>query len=116
MNTCPTPDTGHHAAAGPVVVQIEDITRPAHFRRLPDALAALWESLRTLPMTEAQAGAFEYFLTRPNSAERVRAFLERDGELVLTLRLDGRLHAVLIHPAREEPPGGRPPTPAGRAR
>ncbi|WP_345289567.1 hypothetical protein [Kitasatospora albolonga] len=31
-------------------VEIEDVTAPAVFARLPDALAALWEALRVLPL------------------------------------------------------------------
>ena len=101
-------DTG-----GPVVVQIEDITSPARFQQLPDALAALWDALRVLPISEHQAGAFKYFLTRPDAADHVRHFLDLDGRLDLTLRLEHRLHSVSIRPAPAgdggEPPGSPPP-------
>ncbi|WP_371483585.1 hypothetical protein [Kitasatospora sp. NBC_00315] len=103
-------------AQGPVIVEIEDITAPARFQHLPDALAALWDALCVLPVSEFQAGAFKYFLTRPNAADQVRYFLDLDGRLDLTLRLADRLHRVSVHPAPQEPPGNPPPTPTGRSR
>ncbi|MFC9325516.1 hypothetical protein [Kitasatospora sp. NPDC057015] len=86
-------------APSPVTVEIEDVTPPATFDRLPDALAALWGSLRTLPLGATQYDAYRYFLTRPNAVERVTEHLDRDGELQLSFRMDGRLHAVRIRPA-----------------
>ena len=86
-------------AEGAVIVEIEDVTRPALFQHLPDALAALWRSLRELPLGADQADAFQYFLTRREAAARVRDLLDQDGSLSLTLRLEGRFHAVHIRPA-----------------
>jgi hypothetical protein len=86
-------------ADGAVIVEIEDVTRPALFRHLPDALAALWRSLRELPLGADQADAFQYFHPRRDAANRVRDILDQDGSLSLTLRLEGRFHAVHIRPA-----------------
>lgn len=101
------------SADGPVIAEIEGVTAPARFRHLPDALAALWRSLRELPLSELQADAFEYFLTRPNAAEHVRGFLDRDGRLDLTFRLDGRPHSVTVYPATP-PARSTVRTPLGR--
>ncbi|MFD7982083.1 hypothetical protein ACFV4M_01715 [Kitasatospora indigofera] len=105
MTSCPGPSTD-----GAVVVEIEDVTTPARFQHLPDALAALWRSLRELPLGADQSDAFEYFLTRREAAARVREFLVRDGSLTLTLRMDGRLHSVLIRPDGDDRARPRPTT------
>ncbi|WP_457031759.1 hypothetical protein [Kitasatospora sp. P5_F3] len=83
----------------PVTVSIEGVTEPATFKHLPDALAALWESLRALPLGAVQADAYRYFLTRPDAVERVTEFLTRDGRLDLTFALAGRCHLVSVAPA-----------------
>ncbi|GAA1186382.1 hypothetical protein F4556_003312 [Kitasatospora gansuensis] len=82
-----------------VTVSIEGITEPATFKHLPDALAALWESLRVLPLGAVQADAYQYFLTRPDAVERVTEFLTRDGRLDLSFALVGWSHLVTIQPA-----------------
>ncbi|GAA2238343.1 MULTISPECIES: hypothetical protein [Kitasatospora] len=82
-----------------VTVSIEDIAAPATFARLPVALAALWESLRALPLGHTQAEAYRDFLTRPDAAERVQEFLDRDGCLMLSFAMSGRHHSVRIAPA-----------------
>ncbi|WP_329498191.1 hypothetical protein [Kitasatospora herbaricolor] len=105
MTSCPGP-----SADGAVYVEIEDVAAPARFQHLPDALAALWRSLRELPLGADQSDAFEYFLTRREAAARVREFLVRDGSLTLTLRMDGRLHSVLIRPAGDDRARPRPTT------
>ncbi|MCX5210715.1 hypothetical protein OG689_15705 [Kitasatospora sp. NBC_00240] len=105
MTSCPGPP-----GAGAVIVEIEDVTAPARFQHLPDALAALWRSLRELPLGADQSDAFEYFLTRREAAARVHEFLVRDGSLTLTLRMDGRLHSVLIRPAGGDQARPRPTT------
>ncbi|MGE7433481.1 hypothetical protein [Kitasatospora sp. NPDC001175] len=86
------------AGAGPkrVTVEIEDITEPATFGRLSDALAAAWESMRVLPLGVVQADAFRYFLTRPDAAEHAAEFIRRNGRLELTFAMSGRSHAVRI--------------------
>lgn len=88
------------AKAGPAVtVSIEDITEPATFSRLPDALEALWEALRVLPLGWTQYEAYRYFFG-PGAVERVAEFLERDGELTLSFAMAGRSHAVRVRPHR----------------
>ncbi|MDH6579828.1 hypothetical protein [Kitasatospora sp. MAP5-34] len=91
------------SAAGPFTVEIEGVTDPAVFARLPDALAALWTTLRALPLGAVQADAYEYFLTRPNAAQRVAEFFERDGQLTLSFAMGGRSHAVWVSPAAPGP-------------
>ncbi|KJK55113.1 hypothetical protein [Saccharothrix sp. ST-888] len=80
-----------------VTVSIEDITPPATFSRLPDALVALWEALRVLPLGWTQYEAYRYFLG-PGAEQRVAAFLARDGELTLSFTMAGRSHAVRVVP------------------
>lgn len=82
-------------------VSIEDVTGPATFTRLPDALAALWESLRVLPLGWSQYEAYRYFFG-PGVVERVEAFLARDGEFGLTFAMAGRTHAVRLVPVRPQ--------------
>ncbi|GAA2147307.1 hypothetical protein GCM10009760_38050 [Kitasatospora kazusensis] len=86
---------------GAVVVEIDGVTAPARFDELPDALAALWESLRALPLGAVQADAFHYFLTRPDAAEHVTEFVRRDGALLLSFAMGGRSHAVRLRPVGE---------------
>ncbi|GAA2149261.1 hypothetical protein GCM10009760_42160 [Kitasatospora kazusensis] len=82
-----------------ITVSIEGITAPATFQRLPDALAALWEALRVLPLGWTQYEAYRYFFG-PGAVQRVEGFLERDGELTLSFALAGRSHAVRVVPER----------------
>jgi hypothetical protein len=82
----------------PVTVSIDGITEPATFSRLPDALAALWEALRVLPLGWTQYEAYRYFFGA-GAVERVQAFLDRDGELTLSFAMAGRSHAVRVTPA-----------------
>jgi hypothetical protein len=76
------------------MVELTGLTSPATFLRLPDALAALWRAMRVLPLTAFQADCYRYFLTRPDAAERVREFLERDGHLTLTFSLLDGSHTL----------------------
>ncbi|MGE7439429.1 MULTISPECIES: hypothetical protein [Kitasatospora] len=80
----------------PVVVEIEGIAAPAAFTHLPDALAAVWDALKPLPLGTLQADAFRYFLTRPDAAERATEFLRRDGRLDLSFTLHGQPHTVRL--------------------
>ncbi|MER5641205.1 hypothetical protein ABT095_30180 [Kitasatospora sp. NPDC002227] len=79
----------------PVTVCIEGITAPASFAHLADALAALWEALRVLPLGWNQYEAYRYFFG-PGAVERVEAFLERDGELTLSFAMAGETYAVRL--------------------
>ncbi len=81
-----------------VTMELTGLTRPATFLRLPDALAEAWRAMRVLPLAAFQADCFRYFLTRPDAAEHVREFLERDGHLTLTFSLQGRSHALRMRP------------------
>ncbi|GAA4865481.1 hypothetical protein ACGFX4_30270 [Kitasatospora sp. NPDC048365] len=76
-------------------VSIEDITEPATFTRLPDALDALWQSLRVLPLGWTQYEAYRYFFG-PGAVERVETFLARDGRLTLSFHMAGRAHAIRL--------------------
>ncbi|MER5867953.1 hypothetical protein [Kitasatospora sp. NPDC002040] len=79
-------------------VSIEDITAPATFSHLPDALAALWEALRVLPLGWTQYEAYRFFFG-PGVVERVTEFLDRDGELTLSFAMAGRSHLVQVQQA-----------------
>ncbi|GAA3024864.1 hypothetical protein GCM10020229_75470 [Kitasatospora albolonga] len=81
-------------------VEIEDVTAPAVFARLPDALAALWEALRVLPLGWTQYEAYRYFLG-PGAVDRVTESLERDGELRLSFAMGGRSHLVSVGVLRD---------------
>ncbi|PBC66294.1 histidine kinase-like protein [Streptomyces sp. TLI_235] len=87
---------------GPVVVEIEDITGPAAFDRLPDALPAIWDAVRLLPLGSSQYEAYKYFFTHSDAVARVREFIRREGELSLSLRMNSRLHQVRIRPYSSE--------------
>ncbi|MDH6131168.1 hypothetical protein P3T37_000537 [Kitasatospora sp. MAA4] len=73
--------------AGPVTVEISGITDPATFNRLPDALTALWESMRALPLGELQHDWFGCYLTRPDAVQRVAENLGRNGDVTLSFAL-----------------------------
>ncbi|MCX4749954.1 hypothetical protein OG455_31305 [Kitasatospora sp. NBC_01287] len=88
----------------PVVVEIEGITPPAQFARLGDALAALWESMRLLPLGEPQADWFGYYLTRPDAARRVAEMLERDQQVELSFGLPDGPHVLCVRKAGVEVP------------
>ena len=83
-------------ALGPVVVELTGITGPAEFTRLPDALAALWESMKVLPLCEEQYLAYELFLTRPDAVERAAEFLQYDGRLELSFGLADGPHLLRV--------------------
>lgn len=76
-------------------VSIEDVTTSATFAHLPDALAALWEALRVLPLGWTQYEAYRYFFGA-GAVERVNEFLDRDGELTLSFAMGGRSHLVQL--------------------
>lgn len=84
-------------ALRPVTVTIEGIADPARFTRLQDALPAIWESLRRLPLGSHQYEAFREFFGE-GAVERVEKFLQRDGMLTLTFVMAGQPHAVRITP------------------
>ncbi|GAA2751085.1 hypothetical protein [Kitasatospora cinereorecta] len=81
-----------------VTVEIEGVSALATFSRLPDALGAVWASMRALPLGALQYDAYQYFFTRPDAVERVSEFIERDGELNLSFKMEGRSHALRVRP------------------
>ncbi|WP_344465958.1 hypothetical protein [Kitasatospora kazusensis] len=83
----------------PVTVEIEDITQPAQFGDLAAAIAALWNSLRALPMGSFQYEAYREFFG-DGAVERVEEFLQRDGRLMLTFAMAGRSHYVRVEVLR----------------
>ncbi|WP_371499373.1 hypothetical protein OG871_24710 [Kitasatospora sp. NBC_00374] len=82
-----------------VTVSIEGVAGPATFSRLPDALAALWRSLRMLPLGWTQYDAYRAFFG-PGVVERVEAALARDGQLAMTFTMAGRSHVVRVVPTQ----------------
>lgn len=84
---------------GPVTVELTDITEPATFARLGDALAALWESMQALPLGRKQYLAYELFLTRPDAVERAAEFLQQEGRLELSFGLADGPHVLRVRPA-----------------
>ncbi|MDH6114356.1 hypothetical protein P3T36_000757 [Kitasatospora sp. MAP12-15] len=99
----PTPET----EPGPVIVELTGIMPPATFPRLPEALAALWQSMRTLPLSDLQHDWFGYYLTRPDAVEHVSRTLECDGKLTLSFSLrdspEQHLLRVRLAPPRTPP-------------
>ncbi|MFJ1707297.1 hypothetical protein [Kitasatospora sp. NPDC088346] len=90
---------------GQVTVSIEGVAGPATFSRLPDALAALWQSLRMLPLGWTQYDAYRTFFG-PGVVERVEEALARDGELAMAFTMAGRSHVVRVVPTRRAGPQG----------
>ncbi|MFF1903494.1 ATP-binding protein [Kitasatospora sp. NPDC058218] len=82
-----------------VVVEIEGVTVPATFGRLPDAIAAVWDSLRVLPLGAVQYDAFGHVLSGPGAAERAARVIRREGGLTMSFAMDGRAHLVSVRPA-----------------
>ncbi|MEV6979038.1 ATP-binding protein [Kitasatospora sp. NPDC093806] len=81
-----------------VVVEIEGITCPATFGRLPDALAAVWDSLRVLPLGAVQYDAFGHVLSGPGAVDRAARVIRREGGLSLSIAMNGRAHLVSVRP------------------
>ncbi|MDH6137157.1 hypothetical protein P3T37_006589 [Kitasatospora sp. MAA4] len=92
----------------PVTVELSGITEPATFARLSDALAALWESMRVLPLDAFSADCFHYYLTRPDAVQRVSETLEHSGDLALSFGLPDGPHVMHVRPAL--PPDADPVT------
>ncbi|MDH6579224.1 hypothetical protein [Kitasatospora sp. MAP5-34] len=82
-----------------VTVSVDGILDPLA-APLPQALGALWEVLRALPLGWTQFEAYRYFFDTPGAEERVSTFLERDRCLVLSFAMDGRSHVVRVEVPR----------------
>jgi hypothetical protein len=92
---------------GPVVVELTGVTPPARFTRLADALAATWESMKLLPLSNAYYCAFELMLVRPRVVERMSERLAEEGTVTITFMLPDGAHLFRIRPACEEVIAGR---------
>ncbi|GAA2137357.1 hypothetical protein GCM10009760_17760 [Kitasatospora kazusensis] len=86
------------AVTGPYTVTIEGVTEPATFKQLCDALAALWKSIRVLPLGWDQASAYERFLVGADAPANVVRLLEERSPrpLEVTFTMDGRTHVVRV--------------------
>lgn len=85
-----------------MTVEITGITAPATFARLPDALAALWESMRALPLGMLQYDLIDYYATRPDAVQRVARSLERNGEVALAFALGDESHVMRVRVGARE--------------
>lgn len=83
----------------PVTVEIEGVAPPAYFANLEAAVAAIWRSLRELPLGWNQYDAYRDFFDTEGAVDRVQSFLERDRELTLSFTMAGEPHAIRIIPA-----------------
>ncbi|MFI9270645.1 hypothetical protein ACIGXM_08035 [Kitasatospora sp. NPDC052896] len=85
---------------GPVTVELTGIAQPATFARVSDALAALWESIRVLPLGSLQHNWFREMLTGPEALPRTEESLQRHGEgLELPFTLADGPHLLTLRPA-----------------
>ncbi|MFI9271697.1 hypothetical protein ACIGXM_13410 [Kitasatospora sp. NPDC052896] len=89
-------------AVGPVTVELTGITRPATFARVPDALAALWESVRVLPLGSLQLNWFREMLVGLDAVPRAEETLRRGQGLELPFTLADRSHVVMMQSAGRE--------------
>ncbi|WP_329563827.1 hypothetical protein [Kitasatospora sp. NBC_01266] len=96
----------HHRIPGPVLVELTGITPLARFARLADALAAAWESMRLLPLSNAYYCAFELMLVRPSSVDCMAERLAKEGTVAITFMLPDGPHLFHLRPAREEVTAG----------
>jgi hypothetical protein len=84
-----------------VVVEIAGITPPARFARLSDALAALWDSARLLPL-DGDRELVTCWLTDPHAEERTLELLTLQGARSLTLQLPDGPHVMSVRWAEPE--------------
>lgn len=97
VTTRPEPPT---PVLGPFKVAIEDLVPEATFTRLEDATAALWGSIKMLPLGWNQAASYHDLLVRPGAVENLTRLLRwRGGKLDVTFTLEGRTHVVTIRSA-----------------
>ncbi|MFG2821696.1 hypothetical protein ACGFX4_19975 [Kitasatospora sp. NPDC048365] len=79
--------------------EIEGITALAEFSRLDDAVSAVWNSVRALPIGHTQYAAYEVFFG-DGAVDRVQDLFKRHGEVRLSFRLCDRSHSIVIRPSR----------------
>ncbi|MDH6122489.1 hypothetical protein ABH930_006765 [Kitasatospora sp. GAS204A] len=92
-------ETRFAAAYEPVAVELTGITEPATFARVPDALAAAWESVKVLPLSRFERIWLECMLTSPDAELLAVEGFKRDGGRALLFRFAGSMHQVRIRPA-----------------
>ncbi|WP_188304991.1 hypothetical protein [Streptomyces sp. CBMA123] len=87
----------------PVVVEVRGITVAARFARLPDALAALLEALRALPLSPEQLDFFDELLG-PSAVQTIGHRLAVYGEVRSLAFLGLKPYVVGVYPAGPEGP------------
>jgi hypothetical protein len=87
------------ASAQAVVVEIEGVTAPASVTWLADAVAAVWKSIKSLPLDYETLAAYEVLFGNRSGAELVQGHINRCGELTVTFTMGGTSHMVRIRPA-----------------
>ncbi|MFI9273275.1 hypothetical protein ACIGXM_21520 [Kitasatospora sp. NPDC052896] len=92
------------AAVGPVVVELTGLVEPATFDRVPDALEALWESIRLLPLGSLQLNWFKEMLIGEDALLRAEDVLRRGEGLVLPFTLADRPHVLTMQSVGREAP------------
>ncbi|MDH6122727.1 hypothetical protein [Kitasatospora sp. GAS204B] len=93
------------AVYGPVTVELTGITEPATFARVPDALAAAWESVKVLPLSRFERIWLECMLMSPDTELLTVEGFKRDGAWALLFRFAGSLHQVRLRPAAHDTSG-----------
>ncbi|MFI6449271.1 hypothetical protein [Kitasatospora sp. NPDC050543] len=91
--------------AGPVTVDIQGITQPTTFTQLGTALGALLESLRAMPLSDADLRSFGDFLA-PDQIETIAEQLHRTGLVTRIAFLGFEAHLVRIRPVSTRPVDG----------
>ncbi|GHF77244.1 hypothetical protein GCM10018790_64190 [Kitasatospora xanthocidica] len=82
----------------PVIAEVRGVTAPAHFSKLPDAMAALLKTLDALPLSPDQQGYFAE-LFGPSEAQSIGHRLATHGEVRALAFLDLTPTVVRRHPA-----------------
>ncbi|MFD8755648.1 hypothetical protein ACFV0O_32425 [Kitasatospora sp. NPDC059577] len=82
----------------PVIAEVRGVTAPAHFSKLPDAMAALLKTLDALPLSPDQHGYFAE-LFRPSEVQSIGHRLATHGEVRAGAFLDLTPTVVRLYPA-----------------
>ncbi|WP_459647757.1 hypothetical protein [Kitasatospora sp. Ki12] len=82
----------------PVIAEVRGVTAPAHFSKLPDAMAALLKTLSALPLSPDQHGYFAE-LFGPSEAQSIGHRLATHGEVRALAFLDLTPTVVRLYPA-----------------
>ncbi|MFI9275415.1 hypothetical protein ACIGXM_32620 [Kitasatospora sp. NPDC052896] len=81
-----------------MTVEVPDITKPATFARIADALAAAWQSLQPLSLTKIERRWLECMLTSPEAKLVAAESFERFGEWVMPFQIGGVSHELRMRP------------------